>query len=119
MDNRLLLGGAIPLALAAWVALGYLVFTTPPLLPYRIAFLALLLVASAASAVPVTLSLNRRFATLYRGRDQVRVLRQSLWVGGFVVLCAWLRMEHSLTWAAALVFLGVFGLLELLWAGRE
>lgn len=119
MDNRLLLGGAITVALAAWVGLGYLVFTTPPELPYRIAFLALLLVASGASGVPMTLSLNRRFANLRQGRDQLRALRQSLWFGGFVVLCAWLRMEHSFTWAAALVFLGVFGLLELLWAGRE
>lgn len=119
MGSRLLSGGAITLALMAWAGLAYLLLTTPPALPYRIAFLALLLVASAGSAVPVVLSLNRRFASFGRGRDQVRVLRQSLWVGGFVVLCAWLQMERSLTWAAALVFLGVFGLLELLWAGRE
>jgi len=119
LDNRLLVGGAIIVALAAWGGLGYLVFTTLPTLPFRIAFLALLLVASAASGMPVILHLNRRFATIRRGRDQVRALRQSLWIGGFVALCAWLQMEHSLTWAAALVFLGVFALLELLFAGRE
>lgn len=118
-DNRLLVGGGLFVALWAWGGLGYLVFTTPPTLLHRIAFLALLLVASAASGVPVTLYLNRRFATLRRGRDQVRALRQSLWISGFVVLCGWLQMERSLTWAAALVFLGVFALLELLCAGRE
>jgi len=117
--NQLLAGGAIIVALAAWGGLGYLIFATPPQLPFRIAFLGLLLVASAASGMPVILYLNRRFATLHRGRDQVRALRQSLWVGGFVVPCAWLQMERNLTWAAALVFLGVFALLELLCAGRE
>jgi hypothetical protein len=119
LDNRLLVAGGVILALLAWVGLGYLVYTTPPALPWRIAFLGLLLVASGASGMPVTLYLNRRFATLRRGRDQVRALRQSLWISGFVVLCAWLQMERSLTWAAALVFLGVFALLELLCAGRE
>ena len=119
LGNRLLVGGALTVALLAWGGLGYLVFTTPPTLPFRIAYLALLLVASGASGVPVTLYLNRRFATLRWGRDRARVLRQSLWISGFVVLCAWLQMERSLTWAAALVFLGVFALLELLCAGRE
>jgi len=118
-DNRLLVGGALSVALLAWGGLGYLIFTTPPILPFRIAFLALLLVACSASGVPVTLYLNRRFATLNERRDQIRALRQSLWISGFVVLCAWLQMEHSLTWAAALIFLGVFALLELLCAGRE
>lgn len=107
------------MAFVAWGGLGYLVFTTAPELPFRIAFLALLLVASVASGMPVILYLNRRFATLRGRRDQVRVLRQSLWIGGFLALCAWLQMERSLTWAAALVFLGVFALLELLCAARE
>jgi len=40
LDNRLLVGGAIIVALAAWGGLGYLVFTTLPTLPFRIAFLA-------------------------------------------------------------------------------
>lgn len=119
LSNQVLVGGAVAVALAAWGGLGYLVFTTPPELPYRIAFLALLLVASVASGVPITLYLNKRFATLRQRRDQVRALRQSVWIGSFVVLCAWLQMGHGLTWAAALVFLGVFVLLELLCASRE
>ncbi|MEA3345253.1 MAG: hypothetical protein U9Q78_03275 [Chloroflexota bacterium] len=118
-DDRLLAGGMIIVALVAWGALGYLIFTTPPDPPYRIAFLALLLVASAASVAPMTLYLNRRFAAFQRGRDQVGALRQSLWIGGFVMLCAWMRMGRGLSWAAALVFLGLFILLELLFAGRE
>jgi hypothetical protein len=119
LSNRLLMGGAVSVSLAAWGGLGYLVFTAPPTVPFRIGFLGLLLVASAASVMPLVLYLNRRFASLRRGRDRVRALRQSAWVGGFTVLCAWLQMEHSLTWTAALVFLGVFALLELLCAGRE
>jgi hypothetical protein len=118
-SNRLLVAGGVIVALLAWGGLGYLIFTRPPTLPWRIAFLGLLLVGSGASGVPVTLYLNQRFATLRRGRDRVRALRQSLWISGFVVLCAWLQMERNLTWAAALVFLGVFALLELLCAGRE
>lgn len=117
--SRLLVAGGIIVGMLAWGGLGYLVFTVPPTLLYRIAFMALLLVASGASGVPVALLLNRRFATLGRGRDQIRALRQSLWISAFVVLCAWLQMERSLTWAAALVFLGVFALLELLCAARD
>ena len=119
LGNRLLVGGAVVVAMAAWGGLGYVVNTTPPELTFRMLFLALLLVAGAASGMPVVLYVNRRFATLRRGHDQGRALRQCLWIGGFVVLCAWLQMERSLTWAAALVFLGVFALLELLCAGRE
>jgi len=119
LGNKLLMGGTVLVALAAWGGLGYLVFNTSPDWLSRVAFLGLLLVASAASGMPAILYLNHRFATLHRGRDRVRALRQSLWVGGFAVLCAWLQMKHSLTWSAALVFLGVFALLELLYAGRE
>jgi len=118
-DNRLLVGGGITVGLLAWGGLGYLVYSVPPTLLYRIAFLALLLLASGASGVPVALLLNRPFPKLRRGRDQTRALRQSLWVSAFVVLSAWLQMERSLTWAAALVFLGVFALLELLCAARD
>ena len=119
LDNRLLVGGAITVGLLAWGGLGYLVYTTAPKLLHRIAFLVLLLLATTASGVPVALFLNRRFAALQRGREQIRALRQSLWIGAFAVLCAWLLMERSLTWAAALVFLGVFALLELLCAARD
>jgi hypothetical protein len=118
-DNRLLVGGGITVGLLAWGGLGYLVYAAPPTLLYRMAFLALLLLATGASGVPVALFLNRRFATLRRGRDQTRALRQSLWVSAFAVLCAWLQMERSLTWASALVFLGVFALLELLFAAQD
>ena len=117
--TRLLVGGLLLFALLAWGGLGYLIFAVPPTLLFRIAFLALLFVASSASGAPVILYLNWRFTALHQGRDHVRALRQSVWVGGFVVLCAWLQMEHSLTWAAALIFLGVFVLLELLCASRE
>lgn len=119
LDNRLLMGGGIAVGLLAWGGLGYLVYAVPPTLLYRIAFLALLLLATGASSVPVSLLLNRRFATLRRGRDQIRALRQSLWVSAFSVLCAWLQMERSLTWSAALVFLGVFALVELLFTARD
>jgi Na+/proline symporter len=119
LDNRLLLGGTAVLGLLAWGGLGYLVYSMPPTLVYRLVFLALLLLATSASGVPVALLLNRRFADLGRERAQARALRQGLWAGAFVVLCTWLRMERSLTWAAALVFLGVFALLELLCAARD
>ena len=119
LANGLLIGGSVIVALSAWGGLGYLVYNRPPTLVFRLAFLALLLMASATSGTPIVLCLNRRFATLRQGHNQVRALRQSLWIGGFVVLCAWLQMENSLTWAAALVFLGVFALLELLCASRE
>lgn len=119
LDNRLLLGGIVIAGVLAWGGLGYLVYSLPPTLAYRLVFLTLLLLATSASVVPVALLLNRRFADLRREREQIRALRQGLWVGAFVVLCTWLRMERSLTWAAAVVFLGVFALLELLFAARD
>jgi hypothetical protein len=95
-------------ALAGWGGLVYLVTQTTPQ-PYRwLLFLALLLAALTSSTFLLLRYLYRRFDR----PTTAPALRQSLWVGLFVVLCAWLQIYRILDWAAALLLAAVFGLVE-------
>lgn len=102
-------------ALAGWGGLAYLVTQTSPR-PYTwLLFLALLFLALSSTAFLLLQYLYRRFSR----PAPTPALRQSLWVGLFVVLCAWLQIYRILDWAAALLLAAVFGLVEGYLLGHE
>src|SRR5258708_13202956 len=82
------------LALAGWVALGYLVSHAVPTPGPRWLFFVVALMALTGTAAPFIRYLNKRFA---RGPVAAAVLlRQSLWVGFFAATCAWLELGRTL-----------------------
>lgn len=86
----------------------------------RALFLFLLFVSTSAATVPLAAYLNRRFARAnWFKRDQRRLLREGLWVGLFVTICAYLRIYGYLNWTLAAVLAGVLALMETFFLTRE
>lgn len=101
-------------ALVSWAGLWYLVNNTSPE-PLFPLFLVLLFVAVSSISLPVVAYLNRRFSdpTEYR-TDYKLLLRQSGWLGLFVVLCAWLQSPpiRILNGMVAVIIFSIFALVE-------
>jgi hypothetical protein len=97
-------------AAALMIALGYggLAWLVTQALP-RIGgelwlFFVLLLLAVSGTALPIVRYLNVRFTPLEREVPPAGVIvRQSIWVGLFVVTCAWLQIPRLLNAALALL----------------
>ncbi|MCS6834921.1 MAG: hypothetical protein NZ750_02755 [Anaerolineae bacterium] len=83
-------------------------------------FFVLLLLAVSGTALPIVRYLNVRFTPLEREVPPSGVIvRQSIWVGLFVVTCAWLQIPRLLNVAlAALIALLLLGT-ELFIRSRE
>lgn len=89
-----------------------------------LAFLGGVVVVGMGAALPLLYFLNRRI-TRRRGvagsgqpvRGRV-LLRQALWVGGWLAFCTWLQMNRSLGIVVALLVGLTFGLLEVLFQVR-
>ncbi len=73
----------------------------------RWAFFALVVMACTGTALPVSFLLNQRFLSNPAGV----VARQSIWVGIYVAILAWLQIGRILNFSVALWFvLGFLGL---------
>jgi len=84
------------------------------------ALLAFMFLGLSASAVPVSLFLNNRFALSgWLERDKIRLIRQGAWVGLFGVLLAYLQLIKALNWTIVAVLAGVFALIETFFLTRE
>jgi hypothetical protein len=93
------------LALAGWAGLVLILLTTDPELGPRWLFYFCLTLAAGGMALPVVAYLNRRFPTTPYANEGV-LLRQTVWVGIYVSLIAWLQTGRILNPAMA-VFLAV------------
>jgi hypothetical protein len=83
-------------------------------------FLALFFVAIVCTTMPALAYLNARFGQFEASRVyRVRFIRQSVMVGAFVVLLAWLQMQRVLGTSLALILLAVFVLIETFLITRE
>lgn len=81
-----------------WGGLYLLVTRTLPRVGERWQFFLLLHIAIAATALPFVRYLNLRFTPITRQPPPGGVLvRQSVWIGLFVVTCAWLQIPRVLT----------------------
>ena len=91
-----IMAAAALMAVAGWGGLWLLVTTTLPTAFPRWLFFVFLYLAVTGTVLPFVRFLNARFS-----RDDALpsggvVLRQSIWVGLFVVACAWLQIPRVL-----------------------
>lgn len=97
-DHRGVLIAAVLVALTGWGGLWQLVTTTLPTAFPRWLFFVFLYLAVTGTVLPFVRFLNVRFT-----RDEATppsggvILRQSIWIGLFVVACAWLQIPRVLT----------------------
>jgi hypothetical protein len=79
------------LATAGWGGLALLLVYSLPLVPARLAFFILWVMALTGTALPITYLLNRRFASDPPAEPNVLV-REALWVGVYGATLAWLQL---------------------------
>jgi hypothetical protein len=110
---------AVLVALLAWLGL-WGVVQLPITDASQAVFFALLFVATASTVMPPVAYLNARFAQVSEPRTyRVRFVRQSIWLGLFVVIAGWLQTRRILTVTLALILMAVLALTETFLITRE
>jgi hypothetical protein len=110
---------AVLVALIAWAGL-WAVTRLPVTDAAQIVFFTLLFVATASTMMPPVAYLNARFGQNSSQRiHRARFVRQSIWVGTFVVIAGWLQSRRMLTTTLALILLAVLALTETFLITRE
>ncbi len=111
---------AVLMSVGGWAALYVLVTTSLPRVSERWLFFLLLQIAVTGTVLPFVRYLNLRFTPLaYQLPPGGVLVRQSIWVGLFVVTCAWLQIPRVLTTPMAF-FLGLaFVIIEVFLRSRE
>ena len=83
-------------------------------------FFALLFTSIGSSLMPAVAYLNARFGRFHNQRIYyARFVRESILVGAFVVVIAWLQMRRVLSSTLGLILLAVFVLTETFLITRE
>ena len=112
-DHIGMLAAALVMGVLAWAGLAALIITQPPRIGGQLwLFFVLLCVAISCTILPFVRYLNVRLTPLTRDLPQSGViLRQSVWFGLFVMVCAWLQIPRVLSLPMAtllaLAFIGV------------
>ena len=106
-------------ALLAWMGL-WGVVQLPITNASQVVFFALLFIATVSTVLPPIAYLNARFVTEISPRIlRVRFVRQSIWLGLFVVIAGWLQTRRMLTVTLALILMAVLALTETFLITRE
>lgn len=80
----------------------------------------LLYIAVTGTMIPLVRFMNVRFTPVDREIPASGVvLRQSVWIGLFVVSCAWLQIPRALTWSAGFFLATIFVVIEFFLRMRE
>lgn len=103
---------AVALMLLGWGGLYLLVTTTVPRVGQQWLFFLLLQIAVTGTALPFVRYLNVRFTPVTADLPPGGVIvRQSIWIGLFTLLCAWLQilrvLNLSVAFFLAVVLLGI------------
>lgn len=99
-----LMTAAAVMAVTGWVGLWLLITTTLPTAFPRWMFFVFLYLAVTGTVLPFVRYLNARFSREGTGSPAVGVvLRQSIWIGLFVVACAWLQIPRVLNPVIAVI----------------
>ncbi len=120
-DHAGLLIAAVLMMLIGWLGLFQLISTTLPRIGGELwLFFGLLQIAVTGTAIPPIRFLNVRFTSLM---DDVPpggvIVRQSVWIGLFVVTCAWLQIPRALSLPLAVFVALVFIVVEIFLRTRE
>jgi hypothetical protein len=119
-DHSGMLLASIVLAALSWLGLYQLIMTERPLVGPRFLFFLLLMVAVACTVIPFVRYLNVRFTPLHRPLPSSGVIvRQGVWIGLFVVMCAWLQIPRVLTLPIALFLALALIVVEIFLRSRE
>ena len=106
--------------LIGWGGLYVLLTTTLPRVGPRWIFFVLLQIAVTGTVLPFVRYLNNRFTSVDDPLPPGGVLvRQSIWVGLFVVTCAWLQIPRVLNPPIAFFVAMAFVIVEVFLRNRE
>jgi hypothetical protein len=119
-DHVGVLVAGVVMMVGGWAGIYQLVTTTLPRVGQRWLFFLLLQLAVTGTVLPFVRYLNVRFTPVDVDLPPGGVLvRQSIWIGLFAMLCAWLQMPRVLNLPIAF-FLGlVFVVIEVFLRSRE
>jgi hypothetical protein len=98
---RPFLYSTLVLFIGGWAGLALLLNYALPTLWPRWGFFALLVLACTGTAVPISFWLNSVFASNPPAEPRV-VVRQSIWVGVYFAVLAWLQIGRLLSFSIAL-----------------
>ncbi|MAS32453.1 MAG: hypothetical protein CL610_00515 [Anaerolineaceae bacterium] len=119
-DHIGVLLAATVMIVGGWGGLYTLVTTTLPRVGQRWLFFVLLHIAVTGTVLPFVRYLNVRFTPIDVPLPPGGVLvRQSVWVGLFVVTCAWLQIPRVLNPPIAFFIALVFVVIEVFLRSRE
>lgn len=119
-DHLGVLVASLVMAVGGWYGLYMLVTTTLPRVGPRWTFFVLLQIAVTGTALPFIRYLNVRFTPVHVELPPGGILvRQSVWIGLFVVTCAWLQIPRVLTLPIAFFIALTFILIEVFLRSRE
>ncbi|MDQ7027975.1 MAG: hypothetical protein Q9P01_16460 [Anaerolineae bacterium] len=114
MASVLMMGGG-------WYGLYYLMTTSLPRIGGELwLFFLLLQIAIAGTALPIVRYLNVRLTPKDKDVPASGVIvRQSVWIGLFVVTCAWLQIPRALSLPLIIFIALVFVVVEIFLRTRE
>lgn len=120
-DHTGVLIAAVLMFVIGWGGLYYLVTTSLPRIGGELwLFFILLQIAITGTSIPFIRYLNIRFTPVHREPPPGGVIvRQSVWVGLFVVTCAWLQIPRALSLPVMFFLILVFVVLEVFLRSRE
>ncbi|MEL6308934.1 MAG: hypothetical protein AAFQ52_12395 [Chloroflexota bacterium] len=120
-DHVGLLIASFIIALASWFGLFQLITTAlPRIAPELWIFFFLLQLAVTSTAVPIVRFFNVRLTSIMHDVPPSGVIvRQSVWIGLFVVIIAWLQIPRELSLPLALFVALVFIVVEVFLRSRE
>jgi len=120
-DHMGLLAGAMVLIVIGWVGLFIVVNNNLPRIGGELwSFFMLLQIAITGTVLPIIRFFNVRFTPVNREVPPSGVIvRQSVWVGLYVVTCAWLQIPRVLSLPLALFLIVVFVVVEVFIRTRE
>jgi hypothetical protein len=111
---------ALVMMAGGWLGLYNLVTTSLPRVGQRWLFFVLLHIAVTGTVLPFVRFLNARFTPATQPLPPGGVLvRQSVWIGLFVVTCAWLQIPRVLNPPTAVIVALVFLVIEVFLRNRE
>jgi hypothetical protein len=119
-DHIGVLIAALFMMIGGWWGLYALVTGTLPRVGPRWLFFVLLHIAVTGTVLPFVRYLNVRFTPINAELPPGGVLvRQSVWIGLFVVTCAWLQIPRVLSWPIAFFLALIFIVIEVFLRSRE